>query len=153
MIGRPWNSYWWGQWWIIIIFWCNFPPLGLIEPKWTCNDTVKKTMWSTIKKNIKKIKKEEVVQFIWVPRKKVQLFFFFFENQSTINLVELFRKPKICKTNVYQSTTLFYFISEKQPIFFYWFVIKCLPNFMYFTVNIVIPTCKSRITNVNIQKM
>ena len=30
------------------------------------------------KKNIKKIKKEEVVQFIWVPRKKVQLFFFFF---------------------------------------------------------------------------
>ena len=77
------------------------------------------------------------------------LFFCFFENQSTINLVELFRKPKICKTNVYQSTTLFYFISEKQPIFFYWFVIKCLPNFMYFTVNIVIPTCKSRITNVD----
>ena len=70
------------------------------------------------KKNIRKIKKEEEVQFIWVPRKKVQLFFFFFENQSTINLVELFRKPKICKTNVYQSTTLFYFTSEKQPIFF-----------------------------------
>ena len=37
------------------------------------------------KKNIRKIKKEEEVQFIWVPRKKVQLLLFFFFWESKYN--------------------------------------------------------------------